>query len=80
MNTFELGKNAGIAILTSDYICHADNSPIGYINQRVALRINTQTGEEKSETIEIVMNKEQAKAIIKGLKLQLKNLRRQARW
>ena len=80
MNTFELGKNAGIAILTSDYICHADNSPIGYINQRVAIRIQIQTGEEKSEITEIVMNKDQAKAIIKGLKMQLKILRRQTKW
>ncbi len=80
MDTFELGKNAGIAILTDNYICHADNSPIAFVGRGIALRIQTGQKEEEREVIEIVMNKEQAKAIIKGLKLQLKNLRRQARW
>lgn len=77
MNRFELGRNAGIALLIGNYpeeFYYADNNPIASVGRGIVLRI--QTGEENREVVEIVMNKDQAKAIIKGMKMQLKNLRR----
>lgn len=77
MNRFELGRNASIAFLIGNYpeeFYYADNNPIAFAGRGIVLRI--QTGEGKKEDIEIVMSKDQAKGIIKGLKTQLKFLRR----
>ena len=76
-NRFELGKNAGIALLIGNYpeeLYYADNNPIATVGRGIVLRI--QTGEEERDVIEIVMSRDQAKAIVKGLKMQIKSLKR----
>lgn len=77
MKKLELGNDVSIVMLTDHYperTLYYDNTPVEIIGRGVALKIIPKDKEIKP--IEIVMDKEQTKGIIKGLKLQMKNLKK----
>lgn len=77
-NKYVLGddlKRADIIVLIDNYpesTLYADNSPVQILGRGVGLKISRYCEPD----IEILMDAEQAKALIKGLKKQIKVLRR----
>lgn len=77
---FRLGQ--GVAIITAqtnypETQLYYDNSPIQIIGRCVGLGLNIEPKDEDSETerIRVYMDKQQAKAIIKGLKMAMRGLK-----
>lgn len=77
---FRLGQGIDIIITQINYPetqLYYDNSPIQIIGRCVGLGLNIEPKDEDSETerIRIYMNKQQAKAIRKGLKMAMRGLK-----
>lgn len=82
MNKREFRLGQGVAIITAQTYypethLYYDNSPIQIIEPCVGLGLNIEPKEEGSETerIRVYMDKQQAKAIIKGLKMAMRGLK-----
>lgn len=77
---FRLGQGIGIITAQTNYPetqLYYDNSPIQIIGRCVGLGLNIEPKDEDSETerIRVYMDKQQAKAIIKGLKMAMRGLK-----
>ena len=77
---FRLGEGVGIITVQTNYLekqLYYDNSPVQIIGRCVGLGLNIMP-EDKNEDIErirVYMDKKQAKAIIKGLKIAMRGLK-----
>lgn len=79
MKKFELGRNASIVMLVDNYpeeTLYFDNSPVQTLGRGVGLKIIIEEANKENEPIEIVMDKKQTKSIIKGLKMQIRRLKK----
>lgn len=77
---FRLGQGVAIMTVQTNYPetqLYYDNSPIQIIGRCVGLGINIVSNDNDSEMerIKIYMDKKQAKAIIKGLKMAMRGLK-----
>lgn len=75
MAKYILGDNTNILLLIDNYPenkVYFDNSPVEVLGRGIAIKIKPYCKDD----VEIVMDEDQAKAIIKGLKKQIKILRK----
>lgn len=76
---FRLGQGIGIITSQTNYPetqLYYDNSPVQIIGRCVGLGLNIESEDKDSpEQIRVYMSKEQAKNIIKGLKMAMRGLR-----
>lgn len=76
---FRLGQGIGIITSQTNYPetqLYYDNSPFQIIGRCVGLGLNIETEDKDNpEQIRVYMSKEQAKSIIKGLKMAMRGLK-----
>lgn len=76
---FRLGQGVGIITSQTNYPetqLYYDNSPVQIIGRCVGLGLNIESEDNDSpEQIRVYMSKEQAKNIIKGLKMAMRGLK-----